>query len=112
VLQQEIHFFACEDGEIEYLTNVKVEAGSNEEGDIHKRKKLSKSIRNKNYEKKFFQVERRKSIKEHKLKNSNFEAYQQQSTNISGTRSKQSSYSRQKMSLASHEKKQSPLTGN
>jgi hypothetical protein len=105
-------FFVCEDGEAEHMTSVKVDASSGEEGDIRERKRLSKSIRNKNDEKRFFQAERRKSLQEQKQKNSNVKAFQQQSTNASGTRSKQASYSRQKMSVARHEKKQSPLTGN
>lgn len=105
-------FFICEDGKTEYLTSVKVDASSNEGVDIHKREGLSKSSRNKSDERRFFQAERRKSIQERKPKNSSFKAFQQQSTNISGNRSKQSSYSRQKISVIRHEKKQSPLTGN
>jgi hypothetical protein len=105
-------FFVCEDGKTEYLTSVKVDTSSNEGVDIYKRERLPKSTRNKNDERRFFQAERRKGIQEQKPKNSNFKAFQQQSTNISGNRSKQSSYSRQKMSVIRHEKKQSPLTGN
>ncbi|PNF41099.1 hypothetical protein B7P43_G06237 [Cryptotermes secundus] len=105
-------FFMCEDGKTEYLTSVKVDTSSNEGVYIHERERLSKSARNKSDEKRFFQAERRKSMQEQKPKNSSFKAFQQQSTNISGNRSKQSSYSRQKISVIHHEKKQSPLTDN
>jgi hypothetical protein len=105
-------FFMCEDSEPEFLTSIKVDIGSDEGGPVHKGERLSESIKNKNDEKRFFQAERRKSIQEQKLRNSNFRAVQQQSANISGSRHKQSSYSRQKMSVLHHEKKQSLLTGN
>jgi hypothetical protein len=105
-------FFVCEDCKTEYLASIKVYSSSNEGVDIHKRERLSESARNISDERRFFQAERRKRIQEQKPRNSNFKDFQQQSTNISGNRSKQSSYSRQKMSVIHHEKKQSPLTGN
>lgn len=104
-------FFICEDGKTEYLTSVKLDTSSNEGVDIYKTERLSESAKNKSDERRFFQAERRKSMQEQKPKKSSFKAFQQQSTNISGNRSKQPSYSRQKISVIRHEEKQSPLTG-
>lgn len=92
-------FFVSEDGKTEYLTSASVR----EEIDTHKN--------NKTDERRFFEAEKRKHMPERKPKNSNFKNFQQrQPVNISGNRSKQSSFMRQKMNELHHHKKQQNAT--
>lgn len=97
-------FFVSEDGETEYVTS----AVMREEIDTHKKEKQSRlSAYNKNNERRFFEAEKRKDMQEQKPKNSNFKTFQQrQPVNNSGNRSKQSSFTRQKMNVIHHNKKQ------
>lgn len=101
-------FFVSEDGKTEYLTSASVR----EEIDTHREKKQPRHPAcNKNNERRFFEAEKRKYMPEQKPKNSNFKTFQQQQVvNISGNRSKQSSFTRQKMNEIHHHKKQQNAT--
>jgi len=101
-------FFVSEDGKTEYLTSASVR----EEIDTQKKEKRSRyPACNKIDERRFFEAEKRKHMPERKPKNSNFKTFQQrQPVNISGNRSKQSSFTRQKMIEIHHHKKQQNAT--
>jgi len=101
-------FFVSEDGKTEYLTSASVR----EEIDTHKGEKEPRHPAcNKNDERRFFEAEKRKHMPEQKPKNSNFKTFQQrQPMNISGNRSKQSSFTRQKVNEIHHHKKQQTAT--
>lgn len=104
-------FFVSEDGKTEYLTSASV----GEEIDTHKKKKKPRHpASNKNYERRFFEAEKRKHMPEQKPKNSSFKTFQQQQqpVNISGNRSKQSSFTRQKVNEIHHHKKQQNATAD
>ena len=104
-------FFVSEDGKTEYLTSASVI----EEIDAHKKEEQPRHPTcNKIDERRFFEAEKRKRMPERKPKNSNFKTFQQrQPVNISGNRSKQSSFMRQKMSEIHHQhkKQQNAIAG-
>lgn len=101
-------FFVYEDCKNEYLTSASVR----EEIDTHKKKKQPRHPAwNKNYVRRSFEAEKRKHMPEQKPKNSNFKTFQQgQPVNNSGSRSKQSSFTRQKMNDVHHHKKHMNVT--
>lgn len=101
-------FFVSEDDKTEYLTIVRVR----KEIDTHKKEKESRhSAFNKIDERRFFEAEKRKHMPEQKPKNSNFKNFQQrQPVNISGNRTKQSSFMGQKMNELHHHKRQQNVT--
>jgi len=101
-------FFVSEDGKTEYLTSASVR----EEIYTHNKEKQPRHPAcNKIDERRFFEAEKRKHMPQQKPKNSNFKTFQQrQPVNISGNRSKQSSFMRQKMDEIHHNKKQQNAT--
>jgi hypothetical protein len=96
-------FFVYEDCKNEYLTSASVR----EEIDTHKKEKQPRHPScNKSGVRRFFEAEKRKHMPEQKQKNSNFKTFQQgQPVNKSGSRSEQSSFTRQKMNDIHHHKK-------
>jgi hypothetical protein len=103
-------FFVSEDGKTSYLTSANV----SEETGTHETEKESRHPAcNKNDERRFFKADKRKHMQEQKPKNSNFRTFQQrQPVNNSGNRSKQSSFTGQKVKVMHHnKKKQSATTG-
>lgn len=103
-------FFVSEDGKTEYLTSASIR----EEIDTHKEGKQSRHPAcNKNEERRFFEAEKRKNVQEQNPKNANFKTFQQrQPVNNPGNRSKQSSFTRQKMNVLHHNKKKLSVTAD